>query len=106
MSEKGSEEEKTGRPAESGTSPDNQDPGKATTAPKEKSGPAGETGDEGKTGQEGEPHPYEDLLDEYPLRDPSEDPVWSVRIVRGWMWFLAVTTGGLLLLLILGIWFD
>lgn len=52
------------------------------------------------------PHPYEELLDEYPLRSPEEDPVWSVRIVKGWMWFLAFSIGGILLLLVLGLFYE
>jgi len=52
------------------------------------------------------PHPYEEILDDYPLRDASEDPVWSIRIVKGWMWFLAVCGGGIILLTILGFFFD
>lgn len=51
-------------------------------------------------------HPYEELMDDYPLREPGEDPVWSVRIVKGWMWFLAFTTGGILLLIVLGLFYD
>jgi len=53
-----------------------------------------------------QPHPYEELLDDYPLREPGDDPVWSVRIVKGWMWFLAFATGGIVLLLILGLFYD
>lgn len=51
-------------------------------------------------------HPYEELLEEYPLRDAAEDPVWSVRIVKWWMWFLAFCFAGLLLLLALGFFYD
>ena len=47
----------------------------------------------------------EDIIS-YPLRNPSEDPRWAVRVV--WIW---VITGLLLLvfiitLFILGFWFD
>ena len=52
------------------------------------------------------PHPYEELMDDYPLREPGDDPVWSIRVVKGWMWFLAFTTGGILLLIILGFFYD
>ena len=52
------------------------------------------------------PHPVEALLDKYPLRDPSEDPVWSVRIVRGWLYFLAFNFAWMLLFLVLGIFID
>ncbi len=51
-------------------------------------------------------HPYEKILEEYPLRDAAEDPVWSVRIVKWWMWFLAFCFAGLLLLLALGFFYD
>ena len=51
-------------------------------------------------------HPYEELLEEYPLRDAADDPVWSVRIVKWWMWFLAFCIAGLLLLLALGFFYD
>jgi hypothetical protein len=61
-------------------------------------GPAGEEGPADST-----PHPLEALLDEYPLRDPSEDPVWSVRIVRGWMYFLAFNFVWMFLIFVLGI---
>ncbi len=52
------------------------------------------------------PHPYEEILDEYPLREAAEDPVWSIRIVKGWMWFLAFSITGVLLLLVLGFFYD
>jgi hypothetical protein len=52
------------------------------------------------------PHPYEEILDDYPLRDAVEDPVWSVRIVKGWIWFLAICGGGIVLLTVLGFFFD
>jgi hypothetical protein len=52
------------------------------------------------------PPPYEEILEEYPLRDAAEDPVWSVRIVKGWLWFLALSAGGIILLTILGFFFD
>jgi hypothetical protein len=52
------------------------------------------------------PHPYEALLDEYPLRDPAEDPVWSVRIIKGWLYFLAFNITWIILFLILGIFYE
>lgn len=54
----------------------------------------------------GSPHPIETLLEDYPLREPGEDPVWSVRIVKGWLWFLAFSVSGILLLTILGFFYD
>lgn len=69
-----------------------------------------ETGTEtdGKSSQDtgDKPHPTEELLDEYPLRDPGEDPVWSVRIVKGWIWFLVFCILGIVLLLFLGFIYD
>ena len=52
------------------------------------------------------PHPFEALLDEYPVRDPSEDPVWSVRIVKGWMFFLAFNFAWMFLFFILGLFYE
>jgi hypothetical protein len=52
------------------------------------------------------PHPYEELLEDYPLREASEDPVWSVRIVKWWLWILAVAVTGVVLLLVLGFFYD
>jgi len=60
----------------------------------------------GSPESKGAPHPHEELMDDYPLRKPGEDPVWSVRVVKGWMWFLAFTTGGILLLIVLGLFYD
>jgi hypothetical protein len=55
---------------------------------------------------EAAPHPYEALLDEYPLRDPSEDPVWSVRIVKGWMYFVVFNIVWIVVFLILGVFIE
>ena len=66
--------------------------------------PEQETGETAQTLES--PHPHEKLMNDYPLREPGEDPVWSVRIVKGWMWFLAFTTGGILLLIVLGFFYD
>jgi hypothetical protein len=52
------------------------------------------------------PDPLEESLAAYPLRDPSEDPGWAVKVV--WTWIVIAV--GLLLfflvLLILGFWYD
>ncbi|MBN1291268.1 MAG: hypothetical protein JXB48_05450 [Candidatus Latescibacteria bacterium] len=43
---------------------------------------------------------------DYPLRDPSEDPRWAVRTVKIWMWITIFCIVGILVLMILGIWYD
>ena len=53
-----------------------------------------------------EAHPIEQELDVYPLRDPSEDPRWALRVI--WIW-IGISCGLFLffvLLFILGIWYD
>ena len=42
----------------------------------------------------------------YPLRDPSEDPRWAVRVVWTWVAVGLFLLGFILLLFILGFWFD
>ncbi|MHC4084482.1 MAG: hypothetical protein ACYSWZ_07080 [Planctomycetota bacterium] len=52
------------------------------------------------------PEFLEEKPEAYPLRDPSEDPRWAVRII--WMW-VSIAIFLLLffvVLLILGIWYD
>lgn len=125
MSEEHKEEEKRGK-GEKGKEPGIQDPeskdsvdtvngsvvegpavkGSTVGVPAENGSAAGASTDhkpatDGPT--DSTPHPLEALLDEYPLRDPSEDPVWSVRIVRGWMYFLAFNFVWMFLIFILGI---
>jgi hypothetical protein len=92
--------------------PDKEEEGGSSTAV-EKTGPdaaAQEAGEKASrtAGDEepSKPHPYEAILEEYPLREASEDPVWSVRVVKGWMWFLAICGGGIILLTVLGFFFD
>lgn len=43
---------------------------------------------------------------EYPLRDPSEDPRWAVRIVRTWVGLGLFFLGFVITLIILGVFYD
>ena len=54
--------------------------------------------------QEGKIFPGADA--EYPLRDPSEDPTWAVRIVKTWMGIVIFSIIFIVTLMILGIWYD
>lgn len=45
-------------------------------------------------------------LDEYPLREPSEDPGWAVWIVRIWVGFTVFCIVFILVLIVLGFWYD
>jgi hypothetical protein len=89
--------------------PENTDGGSTADKPVAK-GPEAEvsTTDESKAAGPSisTPHPFEALLDEYPLREPSEDPVWSVRIVKGWMYFLAFNFAWMFLFFILGLFYE
>jgi len=85
--------------------PEEQAAGKASADPVTSSA-APTSQSEEETAGSGEPHPFEELLDDYPLRDKSEDPVWSVRIVRGWIWFMYFSIAGIVLLLVLGLFYD
>jgi hypothetical protein len=42
----------------------------------------------------------------YPLREPSEDPRWSVRTVKIWIGFALTSLLFILIMLILGIFYD
>ncbi|MBW8038559.1 MAG: hypothetical protein FVQ85_01005 [Planctomycetes bacterium] len=42
----------------------------------------------------------------YPLRDPSEDPRWAVRIIWTWVSIAIFLLLFFVVLLILGIWYD
>jgi len=77
-----------------------------TRHPEPASGSAGSPESEVGAKQDATPHPFEALLDEYPLRDPSEDPVWSVRIIKGWLYFLAFNFAWMFLFLILGLFYE
>jgi len=82
------------------------DPEPGTRNPEQASGNTAGPGSSSAAAPDATPHPFEALLDEYPLREPFEDPVWSVRIIKGWMYFLAFNFAWMLLIFILGIFYD
>ena len=43
---------------------------------------------------------------EYPLRDPSEDPRWAVRIARTWVGLGLFFLGFIITLIFLGVFYD
>lgn len=45
-------------------------------------------------------------LENYPLRDPTEDPRWAVRIVWTWVGIALFLLLFLSTLIILGFWYD
>jgi hypothetical protein len=47
----------------------------------------------------------EDIIS-YPLRDPSEDPRWAVRVVWTWVIIGLLLLAFIITLFILGFWFD
>ena len=49
---------------------------------------------------------WEADLDEYPLREASEDPNWASRTVWIWTVFAVISLGLLVLITILGIFYD
>jgi hypothetical protein len=49
---------------------------------------------------------WEADLDVYPLRPPSEDPRWAVRTVVGWVVFALISLAFILVLLVLGAFYD
>lgn len=80
------------------------EPGTRNTEPA--SGDVAAPGPSADAPPDASPHPYEMIMDEYPLREASEDPIWSVRIIKWWMWFLAFSITGVVLLLVLGFFYD
>jgi hypothetical protein len=50
--------------------------------------------------------PFEDALDLYPVRDPSEDPRWALRTVQIWVGIAIFLLLFIITLVILGFWFD
>ena len=60
----------------------------------------------GKNGAEPADHPWERELASYPLRDAAEDPRWAVRLARGWLWTATATGLFVLVLILLGIFYD
>lgn len=51
-------------------------------------------------------HPWEAELEEYPLRQPEDDPKWAVRIVQTWLGVALFSAAFVLTLLILGFFYD
>ena len=52
------------------------------------------------------PNAHEEEVDVYPLREPSEDPRWAVRTVRVWVIIALFLLLFIIVLLILGLWYD
>jgi hypothetical protein len=52
------------------------------------------------------PPAWEADLDSYPLRAPSEDPRWAVRTVWCWVVFAVTSLVFILVLLVLGAFYD
>jgi hypothetical protein len=52
------------------------------------------------------PNPLEKDLDIYPVRDPSEDPRWAVRIIWVWVSMALFLLLFLVTLFIVGFWYD
>jgi len=104
------ETEKRGNPStgsgQDGETAETRDAEPGTRNPEPASGDVAAPGSGADAPPDASPHPYEEMLDEYPLRETSEDPIWSVRIVKGWMWVLAVSVTGVLMLLVLGFFYD
>jgi hypothetical protein len=105
MSDEHREEEMRGK-REKGKETGIRHPAPGTRIPEPASGTAGGPESEVGAKPDATPHPYEALLDEYPLRDPAKDPVWSVRIIKGWLYFLAFNITWIILFLILGIFYE
>ena len=54
-----------------------------------------------------EPAPeWESELQSYPLRKAGEDQRWAVNTVRIWMGFLIFSLLGIMILLVLGLYYD
>jgi hypothetical protein len=52
------------------------------------------------------PEILEENPEAYPLRDPSEDPRWALRIIWTWVSIAIFLLLFFVVLLILGIWYD
>jgi hypothetical protein len=53
-----------------------------------------------------QPCPPEENISLYPLRNPSEDPRWAVRVVWTWVVIGLLLLAFIVALSILGYWFD
>ena len=56
--------------------------------------------------QDQTPHPLEEGLDVYPLRDPAEDPRWTLRVVWTWVSIAIFLLLFIITMIILGLWYD
>jgi hypothetical protein len=52
------------------------------------------------------PDPLEETLAVYPLRDPSQDPGWAVKVVWTWICIAVFLLLFFVVLLVLGLWYD
>jgi hypothetical protein len=52
------------------------------------------------------PEILEENPEAYPLRDPSEDPRWALRIIWTWVSIAIFLLLFFVVLLILGLWYD
>lgn len=55
---------------------------------------------------EAPPHPLEEGLDVYPVRDASEDPKWAIRTVWVWVGMVLFLLLFFVYLIIAGIFYD
>jgi len=65
--------------------------------------------DENVMAQEDQPeaaHPLEQGLDQYPLRDKSQDPRWAVRTVWTWVCIAVFLLVSIVVFLLLGLIYD
>jgi|GEM_PF-1478469 len=68
---------------------------------------AGEGVEKAEDRPEGSPGPeWEKELEVYPLREASEDPKWAVRTVWIWIGFGLISLAFILVLLVLGLFYD
>ena len=54
----------------------------------------------------GEPHPWEAEMDAYPTRAPKDDPRWAIRVVTVWIAISIALLAFIVLLIILGLFYD
>ncbi|MDW7710163.1 MAG: hypothetical protein SCH98_06780 [Deferrisomatales bacterium] len=51
-------------------------------------------------------HPWMEGLEEYPLREAEADPRWAVRTVWAWVWIGLLSLLFILVLVVLGFFYD
>ena len=61
---------------------------------------------EDQTGESAEEEKSDVDLDQYPLRQSTDDPRWAVRVVKIWMGFVIAALIFILTLLVLGAIYD